>query len=90
MVTLDSGVDVGPTFISLEFFSMPYGLIKGPTFIKFWNFFHRLQIFSSFFGFFQHKFAHFVPGHKFIQGPMIIVFDKVSRPYVYPESRVER
>ena len=31
---------------NFEFFSRPYGLIKSLTFIKFWNFFHGLQIFS--------------------------------------------
>ena len=37
--TLESGIDVGPTIINLAFFSRPYNLIKGPTFIIFWNFF---------------------------------------------------
>ena len=27
--TLASGIDVGPTFIIFEFFSRPYGLLKG-------------------------------------------------------------
>ena len=35
IVTLESGIDVGPTIINLAFFSRPYGLIKGPTFINF-------------------------------------------------------
>ena len=38
-LTLESGIDVGPTVINLAFFSSPYSLIKGPTFINFWNFF---------------------------------------------------
>ena len=46
-----SGIDVGPTVINLAFFSRPYSLIKGPTFIKFWNFFHGLHIFSCLIGF---------------------------------------
>ena len=37
--TLESGIDVGPTVINLAFFSRPYGLIKGPMFTNFWNFF---------------------------------------------------
>ena len=37
--TLESGIEVGPTVINLAFFSRPYNLIKGPTFINFWNFF---------------------------------------------------
>ena len=37
--TLESQIDVGPMVINLAFFSRPYGLIKGPTFINFWNFF---------------------------------------------------
>ena len=32
-------------------FSRPYSLIKGPTFIKFWNFCHGIQIFPSLMGF---------------------------------------
>ena len=39
LLTLESGIDVDPTVINLAFFSRPYGLIKGPTFINFWNFF---------------------------------------------------
>ena len=34
-------------FINFGFFSRPYSLIKGPTFIKFWNFSQGLQMFSS-------------------------------------------
>ena len=34
MTTLDSGLDVGPTFI---LFFKPYDLIKGPSFINFWD-----------------------------------------------------
>ena len=30
---------VGPAFINFGILSWPYGLIKGPTFINFWNFF---------------------------------------------------
>ena len=39
VITLDSGIDIGPTFIIFGFFSKPYGLIKGPTFIDLWDFF---------------------------------------------------
>jgi hypothetical protein len=35
--TLDSEINVAPVFINLGFFSRPYCLIKGPTFIIFWN-----------------------------------------------------
>ena len=59
---------------------------KGPTFNKFWNFFHGLRIFSS--GmclFFQHNLANFVYAlrHAFF-------FDKLSRPCStsVPDSRV--
>ena len=38
--TLLNGINLGPTFITLEFIFKPYSLIKGLTFIKFWNFFH--------------------------------------------------
>ena len=30
-------VRIGPTIINFGFFSRPYNLIKGPTFIKFWK-----------------------------------------------------
>ena len=36
-LTLQSGINVGPTFINFGFFSKPYSLIKGPTLIKFWK-----------------------------------------------------
>ena len=49
--TLDSQIDLGLTFIIFGFFSMTYSLIKGPTFIDFWNFSHGLHIFSSLIGF---------------------------------------
>ena len=49
--TLQSGINVGPTLINFGFFSRPYNLIKGPTFIKFWNFSQGLWIFSSLMGF---------------------------------------
>ena len=35
--TLESRINVGPTFINFGLFSWPYGLIKGPTFIKSWK-----------------------------------------------------
>ena len=35
--TLDSGIDVGPTFINFGFLFWPNSLIKGPMFIKFWK-----------------------------------------------------
>ena len=41
------------------------------------------------YGYFQvYKYAHFVPGPTFIQGPMIIIFAKFSRLYVYSLSKV--
>ena len=48
LITLDTGIDVGPTFIDFGFFFRPYGLIKGPMFIIFWIFFPALRMFSSF------------------------------------------
>ena len=42
--------------INLAFFSRPYGLIKGPTFINFWNFFQALRLI---------QFAHFVQSDFF-------------------------
>ena len=47
MFILTCLINVGPTFIDFGFFSRPYSLIKGPTFIKFWNFCQGLQKFSS-------------------------------------------
>ena len=32
--TLESGINVGPTFINFEMFFMPFSRIKGPTLIK--------------------------------------------------------
>ena len=42
-LTLDSGKNVGPTFINFGFFS-----INAPAFIDFWNFLLALWLFSSF------------------------------------------
>ena len=47
-LTLDSGKDVGPTFINFIFFFRPSGLIKGQRFIIFLEFFQALHIFSCF------------------------------------------
>ena len=49
--TLLSGINIGPTLINFGYFSRPYSLIKGLTFIKFWDFSQSLQIFSSLMGF---------------------------------------
>ena len=57
---LQSGINVGPTFINFEFFSRPYSLLKGPTFINFilfkalrnircWKCFHGLHYFCQIF-----------------------------------------
>ena len=92
--TLQSGINVGPTFIDFGFFSRPYSIIKGPTFIKFWNFYKGLQNFSSLMGFLLHKFAHFVHALRLFKvlrlffltnfpGPTII-----SCPTSIPDSRV--
>ena len=51
ILTLASGIDVGPTFINFGLFARPYRLIKSPTFIKFWKFFRGLHIFLSLMGF---------------------------------------
>ena len=39
--TLDSALNVGPTFTNFGFLSRPYGLIRGPTFINFWKIFEK-------------------------------------------------
>ena len=73
-------------FINFVFFFRPYGLIRGPTFIRFWIFFHGLQIFSSFLCLFKALRSLVLPNYPsptFIQGPTFILFVKISRPYVY-------
>ena len=59
-----------------------WSLIKGPRFIKFWNFFHGLEIFSSLMGF-CYITLHIFSCPTFIQDPTFILFDKFSKPYVY-------
>ena len=61
--TLNSGIDVGPSFINFGFFSKPYGLIKCPTFIDLWDFFYTLQMID----FFPNKIAYFVKSDFFFQ-----------------------
>ena len=73
-----------PYIYYFGFFSRPYSLIKGPTFIIFWNFFLRLWIFSSFMGFFFNITLHLLcASPMFTLGPLFILLDKFSRPYVY-------
>ena len=63
-----------PISINFGLFSRACGLMKGPTFVKLWNFFH-------FIFFFQYKFAHFFPDPTLIPDPMII-----SCPTTIPDS----
>ena len=87
--TLDSGIDIGPTFIDFRIFFRPYGLIKrhyvynfleffpGPTDI--FKFFTQKSSFLSV----QSLHLFFLPNFlcpTFIQGPTFILFDKFSRP----------
>jgi hypothetical protein len=68
--TLVSGIIVGPRLINFGFFSRPYSLSKGPTFIEVWKEFFPwpTDIFKFDVVFFQHNLAHFV---------------LFSRPYAY-------
>ena len=73
--TLESGINL--RLLILDFFSRPYSLIKGPTFIKSWTFFHRLRIFTNL----KHKFSHFVWSDflvMFIEGPKLMYFCYIS------------
>ena len=83
-LTLQSGINVGPTFINFGFFSRPYSLIKGPTFIKFWNFYQGLQKFSSLMGFLLHKFAHFVHALRLFKALRLFFLTNFPGPTVIP------
>ena len=88
IATLQSEINVGPTFINFGFFSSPHVLIKDPTFIKYQSFFHGLRIFSSFLGVFNTSlhilfqalrllfFPNF-PGPTFIPCPTSILDSRV-------------
>ena len=82
--TLQSGINVGPTFINFEFFSRPYSLIKDPTFIKFWNFYQGLQKFSSLMGFLLHKFPHFVYALRLFKALRLFFLTNFPGPTVIP------
>ena len=95
LITLQSGINVGPTFIDFVYFSRPYSLIKCPTFIKFWNFPQDLSIYSSLMGFLQHKFSHFVHALRLLKALCLLFWTNFPGPMVIPcptsipESRVE-
>ena len=57
--TLESGINIGPTFINFGFISRPYSLIKGSTLIKFLKCFPwpTNNFLINFF--IYHKFAYF-------------------------------
>ena len=82
--TLQSGINVGPTFINFGFYSRPYSLIKGPTFIRFWNFYQGLQKFSSLMGFLLHKFAHFVHALCLFKALRLFFLTNFPGPTVIP------
>ena len=84
VLSLDSGINVGPTFINFGFFSRPYSLIKGPTFIKFWNFYQGLQKFSSLMAFLLHKFAHFVHALRLFKALWLFFLKNFPGPTVIP------
>ena len=86
LTTLQSGINVGSTFINSVLFSRPYSLIKGPMLIKCWKCFHGLRIFSSFLCIFKALHSLFSPNFPspmFIQDPIFILFVKFSRAYGY-------
>ena len=94
--TLQSGINVGPTFINFGIFSKPYSLIKGPTFIKFWNFYQGLQKFSSLMGFLLHKFAHFADALRLFKALRLFFLSNfpgptfIPCPTSIPETRVNK
>ena len=62
---------MGPAFINFVFFSRPHNLIRGPTFIKFWNFFPwATDIF---------KFSIFIQGPMFIRYHWRLSYTKVPK-----------
>ena len=71
-------------FINFGFFSRPYSLIKGPTFIKFWNFYQGLQKFSSLMVFLLHKFAHFVHALRLFKALRLFFLTNFPGPTVIP------
>ena len=82
--TLQSGINIGPTFINFGFYSRPYSLIKGPTFIRFWNFYQGLQKFSSLMGFLLHRFAHFVHTLHLFKALCLFFLTNFPGPTVIP------
>ena len=84
MNTLESGINIGPTFINFGFFSRPYSLIKGPTFIKFWNFYQGLHKFSSLMDFLLHKFEHFVHALLLFKALHLFFLTNFPGPTVIP------
>ena len=68
----------------IDFFFRPYSLIKGPTFIKVWNFSQGLQIFSSLMGFFWHKFGHFVHVLRLFKALRLFFLTNFPGPTVIP------
>ena len=73
---------------------MPYSIIKGPMFTKFWNFYRGLQKLSSLMGFLLHNFSHFVHALRLFKalffltnfpGPTVI-----PCPTSIPDYRVDK
>ena len=77
-MNLDSGIDLSPTFINFGFFSRPYGVIKSPMFINYWNFCQALQILILFFNSNSPKIKFLV-----VKALNLICFAKLFRPYDY-------
>ena len=82
--TLQSGINVVPMLINFGYFSRPYSLIKDPTAIKFWNFFHVLQIFSSLMVFLLHNFAHFVHALRLFKAQCLLFLTNFPGPMLIP------
>ena len=84
LYSVDSGIVLGHTFINFGLFSRPYSLIKGPTFIKFWNFYQGLQNFSNLLGFLLHKFAYFVHALRLFKALRLFFLTNLPGPTVIP------
>ena len=81
MTTLESGIDVGPTFINLAFFPGPMTLLKALRLLIFGIVSSLHILFSQIMIFFPQKFAH-----SFCQifpALRLFFFSKFSRPYIY-------
>ena len=75
---------ISSMFSNFGLFPRPYSLIKGPTFIEFWNFYQGLQKFSSLMGFLLHKFAHFVHALCLFKALCLFFLTNFPGPTVIP------